>query len=71
MFVAKARSLPYSGVSERLFTHAGSSRTNKHYTRLERLAGDKHSSLLRKSVNYGRNKCYDTGLWAGNEPGTF
>ncbi len=29
--------------------------------RLERLAKDKHSSLLRKSVNYGRSKFYDTG----------
>ncbi len=28
--------------------------THKHQTRLERLAKDKHSSLLRKSVNYGR-----------------
>jgi hypothetical protein len=33
------------------------------YTRLgwKGLPGDKHSSLLRKSVNYGRNKGYDTG----------
>jgi hypothetical protein len=35
--------------------------TCKHYTRLERLARDKHSSLLRKSVNYGRKKFYSTG----------
>ncbi len=35
--------------------------TNKHYTRLERLAGDKHSSLLRESVNYDRKKFYGTG----------
>ncbi len=27
-----------------------------------RLARDKHSSLLRKSVNYGRKKFYSTGL---------
>jgi hypothetical protein len=33
----------------------------KHWTRLEKLARDKHSSLLRKSVNYGRNKFYSTG----------
>jgi hypothetical protein len=26
--------------------------------RLEELAGDKHSSLLRKFVNYGQNKFY-------------
>ena len=29
--------------------------THKHQTRLERLARDKHSSLLQKSVNYGSN----------------
>jgi hypothetical protein len=28
---------------------------------LEKLAREKHSSLLRKSVNYGGNKFYDTG----------
>ncbi len=38
--------------------------THKHQTRLERLAKDKHSSLLRKSVNYGRNNFYDKGPWA-------
>jgi len=30
----------------------------------ERLARDKHSSLLRKYVNYGHNKFYDTGFWS-------
>ncbi len=39
----------------------GSSLTRKHYTRLERLARDKHTSLLRKSVNQSRNKFYSTG----------
>jgi hypothetical protein len=29
--------------------------------RLERVPRVKHSSLLRKSINYGRNKFYDTG----------
>jgi len=29
-------------------------RTHKHQTRLEMLARDKHSSLLRKFVNYGQ-----------------
>ncbi len=28
---------------------------------MEVTAGDKHSSLLRKSVNYGRKKFYGTG----------
>ncbi len=50
MFVGKARSLPQSA-----------SLTRKHSTRLERIAIDKHSSLLRKSVNYGRKKFYSTG----------
>jgi hypothetical protein len=40
--------------AERFFTRAGSGLTRKHETRLERLARDKHLSLLRKSVNYGR-----------------
>ncbi len=39
----------------------GSLFTHKHYTRLQRLARDKHSSLLRKSVNYDRKKFYSTG----------
>ncbi len=30
--------------------------------RLEKLANDKHSSLLRKSVNYGSKTFYSTGL---------
>ncbi len=30
--------------------------TRKYWTGLERLARDKHSTLLRKSVNNGRNK---------------
>jgi hypothetical protein len=30
-------------------------------TRLESLARDKHSSLLRKSVNYDRKKFYNIG----------
>jgi hypothetical protein len=56
-----ARSLHSSGGPERCFTQVGSGLTSKHWTRQERLARDKHSSLLRKSVNYGRNKFYDTG----------
>jgi hypothetical protein len=42
MFVGKAMGL----------TRVGSSLTHKHLTGLERLAKDKHSSLLQKSVNY-------------------
>ncbi len=53
----KANSVPYSGA--RCFTRVGSGLTHKNQTRLERLARDKHSSLLRKSVNCGRNKFYE------------
>ena len=53
IFVGKARSLPYSGAPERFFDRVGSCFINSHLTRLERLVMDKHSSLLRKLVNYG------------------
>jgi len=61
MFVGEARSLPYRGAPERCFTWIGSGHTCKHWTWLERLARDKHSSLLRKYVNYGSKKFYSTG----------
>jgi hypothetical protein len=35
--------------------------THKHKARLERLAKDKHSRLLQKSVNYDTKKFYGTG----------
>ena len=34
---------------------------HRHYTSMEMLAIDKHSSLLRKSLNYDRKKFYSTG----------
>ena len=49
----------YSAAPERCFTRVGSG-FRKYKTRLERLARDNHSSLLLKSVNYGRNKFCDT-----------
>ncbi len=55
----QGRSLPYGrstlGQVPRL--------THKQQTRLKRLAISKHSSLLRKSVNYDCNKFYDIGPW--------
>jgi hypothetical protein len=36
--------------------------TRKRWTRMGRLPKDKHSSLLRKSVNYGRKKFYSIAL---------
>ncbi len=57
----KARSLPYSGAPERCFNRVGSFFKNRHYIRLERLAMDKHSSLLRTILNYGCKKFYNIG----------
>jgi hypothetical protein len=37
--------------------------THKYLTRLEKLARDKHSSLLQKSVNYDHKKFYNIGPW--------
>jgi hypothetical protein len=37
--------------------------THKHWTRLERLARDKYSSSLRKSVNYSCKTFFCTGPW--------
>ncbi len=42
--------------------------TYTYQTRLERLARDKHSSLLQRSVNYGRKKLYTTGPRASTNP---
>ncbi len=49
----------------------GSSLAWKHLTRLEKLAMDKHSSLLQKSVNYGGNKFYSTGPGVSCKIGTL
>ncbi len=64
MFVGKASCLPLSGGHEGYFTQVGSGLTCKHYTRLEKFASDKHSSLLRKFVNYGRKKFYNIDPWS-------
>jgi hypothetical protein len=52
MFAGKARSLHQSVSPERGFTRVGSGLTNRHYTRLEKLSMDTHTSLLRNFVNY-------------------
>jgi hypothetical protein len=31
---------------------------SKYYSKLKSIAGDKHSSLVRESVNYGRKKSF-------------
>jgi hypothetical protein len=53
MFVGKARSLPYRSI-----TWVGSCLTHKHYTSLERLTGDKRTSLLRTFRKFRRKKFY-------------
>jgi hypothetical protein len=46
----------------RTLCHEYSTRlTHKHKTRLERLARDKHSSLLRRFINYDRKQFYNIG----------
>jgi hypothetical protein len=65
LFAGKAKVLLQSGTHESFFTWVGSGLTFKHKTRLERLARDKHSSLLRKSVNYDVKSFI--GLGAGQD----
>ncbi len=65
IFVGEAKSLPLRGAPKRCFTWIGYGLTHKRWTRLERLARDKHSSLSQKNVNCGHKKFYNTG------PGMF
>ncbi len=48
------------------FTRVGFSLTRKHWTRLEIPTRDKHSSLLRKSVNYDCKMFFSTGPWCAS-----
>jgi hypothetical protein len=61
MIVDETRSLPQSGAPAWCFTRVGSGLVCNHKIRLERLARDKHSSLLRKYINYGHKKFYNIG----------
>ncbi len=63
LFVGKARSLT-RGESERFFNRAGSCFTNKHYTKLERLARDKRSSFVRTFIYYNQKKFNNIGPWS-------
>jgi hypothetical protein len=49
----------FSSLVQRLLV--GPSIAHKHWTRLEKLAVDKHFGLLQKSVNFGPNKLYSEG----------
>ncbi len=62
MFVGKAKSIPKSGAPEMCFTQVGSGLTHKYQARLEKNPRGKYSSLLQKSVNYGRKKFCNIGL---------
>ncbi len=64
MFGSEARSLPQSGAPGRCLIWVGSILTHKHQIGLKRFARDKHSSLLRKSINYSRKMFYSTGPWS-------
>ncbi len=61
MFEGKARSLPKSGAPERYLNQVRCSLTCKHYTGMERLARNKHSSFLQTFVNYTCKKFYNIG----------
>ncbi len=63
MFAGKAGAYP-SEASFRCYTlRQAPGFTQKHKTRLERLARDKRNSLLQKVVNYGQNFFYNIGPW--------
>ncbi len=53
---------PHLDSPEIYFNWVGSSLTQKHWTRLEMLARDKHVSLLRALINYGRKKFTILGI---------
>jgi hypothetical protein len=62
ILVGEARSLSYSELPpEGCFAAVGSCLTRKHLIRLERFAGDRHSSFVRMFVNYGRKKFHNIG----------
>jgi hypothetical protein len=63
ILAGKARIQPKMGAPERCFTWVGSGLTHRHYTRLERVVREKHTSLLRKIVTIGRKKFYNTDPW--------
>ncbi len=63
MFAGKARAFPSKAPFRYSTLGQAPGLIHKHQTRLERLAKDKHFSLLRKSVNYSRKKFYSTSTW--------
>ncbi len=63
MFAGKARAYPSEAPFRCCILGYAPGLTHKHKTKLERLARDKHSRLLRNSVNYDSKKFYSTGPW--------
>ncbi len=61
MFVGKAGAYPIEEPFRFSTLGQAPGFAHKQYTRLERLVGEKHSSLLQKFVSYGRKKFYNTG----------
>ncbi len=59
MFAGKARAYPIEAHFRCYTVGQVPGLSHKHPTRLERLARDKHSSLLQKSVNCGVNFLQD------------
>ncbi len=64
MFVGKARTYPNEAPFRCSTLGLAPGLALKQYTRLERLARDKHPGLLQKFVSYGRKKFYNIGLWS-------
>ncbi len=61
MFVGKARSLPQRATPDKMFHLGRLQPHSRTFIQLEKLAKDKHSSLLQKFVNYGQKKFYNIG----------
>ncbi len=62
--ILEVKALRAYSIMERLegaFLRLAPCLTCKHWARLEKLASDKHTGLLRKFVNYGRKKFYYMG----------
>jgi hypothetical protein len=59
MFVGKARANPREALKRSSPLEQALVLTNNYLARLEKLAGEKHSSLLRTIVNYESKKMYN------------
>jgi hypothetical protein len=64
MFEVKTRSLPKRSTFQFLHSVVSYGLAHEHKTKLERLAKDKHYSLLEKLVNYDHKKLYNIWPWA-------